>query len=72
MGKSVLETMLDEQVEKYRNGEEVNPGVEVREDEDGEKYLFIPFNLRGYPAEIDGETYGQLYGFRAYYFDLDC
>lgn len=69
MPKSVIEYMMDEQVEKYRNGEETIPGVEVREDEDGAEYLFVPFEVHGYPAEIDSETYGHLFGFRAYNFE---
>lgn len=44
---------------------EVEP--ELRTDEDGEHYLFVPLTLPdGMLAEIDDDTFGTLHGFRIY------
>jgi hypothetical protein len=45
----------------------VRQDVFYSEDEDGEPFAFLDdFLPKGWTAEIDGETYGQLFGVRFY------
>lgn len=57
---------------RYREtAEPPTPYLQYEDDYDG-PYLWVPYDLPdGVYAEIDGETYGTLMGFRIYLFTRD-
>lgn len=63
--EKTLEEYLQSQALAYGT-ESAAEGVEKREDEEGIPYIWIPVSTSGFHAEIDGETFGTLQGFRYY------